>query len=195
MGRKAWPLMALAALGAIALGLGGLYYEHDAAREGFAAATRFTARWSLAWFAAAWSASSLARLWRGGWRAALMRNRRGVGLGFAMAHFVHAFFFITNIVAFGRMSSLVTIIGGGAGYVFVALMAATSNDWSVNKLGPRWKLLHAIGGYYIAFIFAFTYYGALHREPVIAAIGLAVIGAAAFARLCAWAFARRRQAA
>lgn len=188
--------MAFAALGALVATALGLALTHDFGREGFSAATRFTARWSYPFFVLAWSASSLTRLWPGGWRHALLVNRRGLGLGFAVAHLIHAGCFLTAILVFGKQASLVSILGGGLGYVFVFAMAATSNDWSVRKLGPGgWRLLHSVGGWFIAFIFAFTYFNRLDRDPVTAWLGLAPILIALGLRMAAAAKVARRQTA
>jgi len=57
---------------------------------------------------------------------------------------------------------IVTLIGGGLGYVAMYAMALTSNDNAVKKLGlKRWKQIHWFGANYIAVIFAFTYVGKL----------------------------------
>ncbi len=187
------PIIYLAAMAALLIGLAGVVLG-DGGRDGVAAATAFTARWSVLWFAAAWSASALAKLWPGGWRTWLLYNRRGVGLGFAFAHFVHAVFFATAILVYGHAASMVTIIGGGAGYVFVALMALTSNDWSVRTLGANWKRLHSVGGIVIAGIFAFTYYGRItHQQPLVGSYGLALVGGAAALRIAALVRSAARQ--
>jgi len=188
-------IIVMASLGAFAAGGLGLWLMQDTAREGFLAAARLTARWSFLWFIAAWSASSLAKLWPGGWRAALLFNRRGVGLGFAAAHIIHAGFFLIAILGFGAPAGLVTVLGGGLGYLFVIVMALTSNDWSVRALGPKsWKLLHSVGGYYVLGIFAFSYYGRLATKPWLGASALALIGAAILLRIAAAMKTRRAQA-
>jgi DMSO/TMAO reductase YedYZ heme-binding membrane subunit len=171
------------ALASVAGGLthGGWTYD------GAAAAARLTARASFLWFVAAWSASALARLWPGGWRAALLRRRRSVGLGFAATHTVHLAALLTAIFIFGHGSKMVTVIGGGIGYLFVFAMAITSNDASVRRLGPRrWRLLHATGGYVIAGIFAFSYLGRVPAQPWLGIPALSLLGLAALLRILAW---------
>ena len=67
----------------------------------------------------------------------------------------------------------VTLVFGGAGFVVVALMAATSSDAAVAWLGrARWTLLHRLGLYYLWFIFAFTYAG---QSVAITAVLLAAL--------------------
>jgi DMSO/TMAO reductase YedYZ heme-binding membrane subunit len=156
--------------------------------EGAMAGARLTARVAFLWFVAAWSASSLARLWPGGWRAQLLFRRRAVGLGFAAAHSVHLVALLVATLVFAAERDVLTILGGGAGYVFMAAMALTSNDSAVRALGPRnWKLLHASGGYVLAGIFAFSYYKALGEKPLVAIPALTLIGGATALRLLAWA--------
>ena len=56
----------------------------------------------------------------------------------------------------------IVIIGGGLGCVAIYVMALTSNDNAVKKLGfKRWKQIHWFGANYIAVIFALTYVGKL----------------------------------
>lgn len=159
-------------------------------RDGFLGAARLTARWSFVCFMLVWSASALARLWPGGWRSALLYNRRGLGLGFAAAHMIHAGFFITAIVLMGARSSATTVLGGGLGYVFVILLAVTSHDYWIKRLGKGWKLLHQVGVTYIAFIFAFTYYGSLATKPDVALATLSTMGLVLTLHIAAWLKAR-----
>lgn len=190
-------IIALAALGALAVAAYGIWSEGGAFNEdAFAAASRLTARFSFLWFMTVWSAAALATLWPGGWRSALLYNRRGVGLGFAAAHLIHAVFFIIAIVILGHKSSITTVLGGGLGYVFVILMALTSNDDWVKRLTPKgWKLLHTVGAYYIAFIFAFSYYGRLPTNPMLAIPTLLLMGLVIALRVAAWLKKRAPQAA
>lgn len=167
------------------LGNGGWSYE------GAAAAARLTARASFLWFVTAWSASALARLWPGGWRGALLRRRRSVGLAFATSHIVHLGALLTAILVFDHGTELMTIIGGGIAYLFIFAMAATSNDASVRALGPRrWRLLHATGGYVIAGIFASSYLGRVPTNPALGVPMVLLLALAALLRVVAWS--RRR---
>lgn len=184
-----------ASIGALIAAAFGFVFYGDLV-DSFRAATRFTARWSFLWFVTAWSASALTTLWPGGWRSLLLYNRRGIGLGFAAAHIIHAGFFIFTIWGLGRPTNPVTLFGGGLGYVFVILMAVTSHDYWMRALTPKgWKLLHTIGATTIAFIFAFTYLGGLLRGAPIAAAALSLMGLAVVLKLAAWAKARRPQPA
>lgn len=172
------------ALGAAAFGYAEFAgWNADAA----GAAARYTARLSFLWFVAAWSAAALATLWPGGWRAVMLRRRRAIGLGFAAAHFVHLAALLIVVLLFGGQPSAKTVYAGGVGYVFVALMALTSNNSSVRALGSRnWKLLHTLGALTIAVIFAVSYLGRLEDKPWLAIPALALLGAAVLLKLAAW---------
>lgn len=180
-------IIAVSTLAAAAIATLGFVLEGGWTADGAAAAARLTARFSFFWFITAWSASALARLWPGGWRGVLLRRRRAVGLGFAAAHFVHLGALLIAVLVFATPRSLTTIYGGGFGYVMVALMALTSNDWSVRTLGPRnWKLLHTIGGIVIAAIFFTSYLGRLEDKPWLAIPTLALLGGAVLLKFAAW---------
>jgi methionine sulfoxide reductase heme-binding subunit len=186
-------IVALSALATAGIAATGYAFQGGWTLDGALAGSRLTARFSFFWFIAAWSASALAFLFPGGWRAVLLRRRRAVGLGFATAHFVHLAALLAAIFIFGDTSSITTIIGGGFGYVLIAAMALTSNNAAVRALGPRvWKLLHGTGGYVIAGIFAFSYYGRLETKPLLAFVTLGLIAAAATLRIAAWLVKQRK---
>ena len=57
-------------------------------------------------------------------------------------------------------------ISGGIAYVFITLMALTSNDKMVKKLGfKKWKKLHLVGSYIIFFVFATSYLKHTLKNP------------------------------
>lgn len=160
-----WIILAVGVM-ALMVGCAGLLMHDGLNAQGALAASRLTARWSFVWFMLAWSASSMAALWPGGWRRTLLQRRRAIGLSFAMAHLIHAGFFLIAMLMFGEKIPAATLVGGGIGYLFVALMAATSNTASVRLLGPKiWQALHATGGWVIFVIFAFSYLGRIPEIP------------------------------
>jgi DMSO/TMAO reductase YedYZ heme-binding membrane subunit len=121
---------------------------------------RATARTSLALFGVAFAASALRRLWRTPATAWLLRERRYLGLSFAFSHLLHALaiYALSLVLGDAFETNLVTIVFGGGAYVMIALMAATSSDRAVAKLGRRrWRLLHLVGGYWVWIIFANSY--------------------------------------
>jgi len=133
-------------------------------------------------FMGAYAASSLRRLWRVPATAWLLRNRRYVGLSFAVAHAVHALAVLGLATLLGDAFEYdpVSLGFGGLAYVFVAALAATSSDRAVAALGPaRWRRLHRIGVHYVWFVFAVTEIPvALHSPQHFALAGLVVGGAA-----------------
>jgi len=130
-------------------------------KEGWALAARVTARWSVLWFLVAFSAGPLARLVRRDWTRRLVRERRGIGLGFFTAHSVHLAAVVGRLMH-GGVPDAATLAGGVLAYLFVFAMAATSSDAAVHRLGARrWGWLHTAGQYYLWLIFAQSYLGAL----------------------------------
>lgn len=181
------------ALAALSLGLGFMQAYGGWTREGVLAGTAITARWAFPFFIAAWSASSLARLWPGGWRAALLRRRRAIGLAFAANHFVHLGFVVAAVSTFGETRPLFVYLVGGGAYVMIALMALTSNDAAQRWMGfKRWKLLHAVGGWWVLVIFANSYVSRLMEKPAIAGPAVALIVAALALRIAAAVKGRMR---
>ena len=154
---------------------------------GLRAVIRWTARTSLALFLLAFVASSLRRLWRAPASAWLLRNRRYLGLSFAVSHGLH----LAGILALAASVpeatfNPVTVVGGGVGYAFVAAMAATSSDAAFRRLGARrWRLLHRTGAWVIFAIFAQSYLVAPFVNPAYAPLGLAVAAALGL-RVAAW---------
>ncbi len=181
-----WTIVAGAALMALALGLGSAQAYGGWTREGVSAGTAITARWAFPFFIAAWSASSLAKLWPGGWRTVLLRRRRAVGLAFAANHFVHLGFIVASVSSFGVTRPLLVYLLGGGAYVMIALMALTSNDAAQRRMGlGRWKLMHAIGGWWVLVIFTNSYVSRLVEKPAIAGPAVALIAVAVTLRIAA----------
>ena len=157
-----WSSLALVAMTAFLLAL------HGTGEEGVRVVVRATARTSLVFFAAAFAASGLRRLWRAPATAWLVRNRRYVGLSFATSHAIHLAAILTlvaTVPGFAGSVSPVTAIGGGSAYVLIALMALTSNDTAVRRVGRRrWRALHLTGMWVVFGIFVSSYLGrALHN--------------------------------
>lgn len=152
-GRIAFVLLAMAAVVAAA------------APDGAAAAlavVRLTARTSVVLFMIVFATSGLAVLAPSSATRWLRRNRRYLGVSFAISHAIH----LAGIIAFARLdpagfaeaTNVLTFLGGGLAYGFIAAMALTSFDRAVVWLGPRrWRLLHTLGLWYIWVIFAQAY--------------------------------------
>ena len=108
--------------------------------------TRYSAHLAFVFLLLAFSASTLKVLVNNAQTPGLVRYRRQLGLGFATAHTFHLvalILFLSNLEGYSVDASVAV---AGFGYVVTALLALTSNDYSVRRLGPaKWKQLHAIG--------------------------------------------------
>jgi len=159
--------------------------------EELRAVVRLTALTSTACFCAAFTASACARLWPSPTTRWLLANRRYLGLSFAVSHLAHglAIGALQRRTDFLAGYDLTTLIGGGFGFVVIAILAATSNEAAVRWLGAAaWKRLHTIGVYYLWAIFVFTYIGPAAESPYHAAMTLLLVLALALR------FAARRAA-
>ncbi len=128
--------------------------------------TIWTARISFTLFTLAFTASAMVRRWPNAFTHWCIANRRYLGLSFALAHIVHFGALSMMIVVTGTDPELITLVFGGSAYVFVLLMALTSNDQSVQWLGANWSRLHTFGGYYVWIIFAYTFFGGIFESSV-----------------------------
>jgi len=148
---------------------------------------RATARTSLILFTAAFVASSVARLWPRALTTWMLRNRRYLGLSFAVSHAEHLLFIIYGAAVAGFLEiNRVALIGGGLAYVFIAAMAATSFDGAVHWLGrQRWQRLHTVGAYYIWFIFLQSYAPRVMADLAYLPVALLVV-AGLGVRLLVW---------
>ncbi|NVJ68765.1 MAG: ferric reductase-like transmembrane domain-containing protein [Alphaproteobacteria bacterium] len=116
-----------------------------------------TAHFAFVLFFFAFTASSLARLAPGNGPRFLMRNRRYIGLNFALVHFTHGALVLSNLMLTDATRTLPVLAVGGTAYVFLAAMTLTSSGAAVRRLGAkRWKMLHKVGSYYIWGIFIAT---------------------------------------
>lgn len=186
----AFALMAAVTAIALAFWWGG---PND---EMWSRAARYTVRVSFPLFLIAFSASSLLRLWPSDAMRWFVRNRRGLGLAFATAHGVHAAVVIWIFVQLGELPNTLTLVFGGAGFLAIAVMAATSNDWSVRALGPRaWTRLHTVLIFYIAFVFFADYVKRLPIAPESSVLGLIGLAFAITLRIAAaWGSRRAKEA-
>lgn len=148
--------------------------------EGVRMVIRFTARSSLLLFCLAFGAAALAQLWPNAWTRWQRRNRRYLGLSFAVSHAIHA----VAIVAFAKMdpagfaeaTSPASYIFGGIGYVVIVAMSATSFDRAAALIGPRtWRALHLVGGYYLWFQFMVSFGKRVPAMPLYAAFLIPLI--------------------
>ena len=127
--------------------------------EGVRLVIRATARTSLVLFVLAFTASAMVELLPSEATRWQRRNRRYLGVSFAVSHLIHLGAILSlallDRALFWKLTNIGTIVLAGAAYVFIVAMAATSFDRTAAWLGPRrWRLLHLVGGWYIWISFA-----------------------------------------
>ncbi len=136
----------------------------------FHLAMRTTARISFLLFFIAFTASSLNRLWPAKSTQWLRRNRRYIGVSFAVSHTVHLALIITIAFAipepFRSEQRIAGVVLGTIAYGFIFAMALTSSNRAQTWFGPgKWQALHKTGGYFILLVFTLTYVKHLMTNP------------------------------
>ncbi len=184
-----WAALALFAMSALVLAAAGT----DEA--GVRTWIRSTARSSALLFLLAFLARPVRQLWRTDATAFLLANRRYVGVSMAVSHLLHGIAIVWLLRAWPSAyeADAVTLAGGGLGFVFVALMAATSSDAAQAKFGrARWQRLHRSGAWYLWIVFAFTFIpDPEHGWDALHAIAVGAFAAAPLARSAAFLKLRR----
>ena len=147
--------------------------------------TRYSAHLAFVFLLLAFSASTLKALVNNAQTRDLVRYRRQLGLGFATAHTFHLvalILFLSNLEGYSVDASIAV---AGFGYVVTALLALTSNDYSVRRLGhAKWKQLHTVGISILMLYFFVAFSGRLltNFAPIYAAY-VALIATAVIAKL------------
>lgn len=155
---QGWRLVGLLSLLLLAMSA-WLLASHHGDIEGIRLVIRATARSSLLLFVLAFTAGAMVDLLPSHATRWQRRNRRALGVSFAVSHFIHlaAILSLARIdpALFWALTNVTTILLAGTAYLFIAAMAATSFDASAAWLGPgKWRLLHLLGGWYIWISFA-----------------------------------------
>jgi len=183
-----WPLVGYSALVVLLL-TAAILGVRGVGELGWRSVIRATAQTSLLLFLSAFTAAALARRHPSATTRWLLRNRRYLGVSFAVSHTVH----LLAIIALARAAGPAfradpfTVVFGGLAYVFIIAMTATSFDRTAAWLGPRrWQRLHTSGVYYIWFIFALQYGVLATRSPVYLPLAAAVFGALALRVRARW---------
>ncbi len=136
-----------------------------------------TAHAAFILFWTAFTASSIQRLKPGPYGSWAMRNRRYLGLSFAMVHGVHGALVLSNLTLTEASRPIPVLLVGGTAYVFLMAMTVTSSNAAVRRLGAkRWKRLHKVGSYYIWGIFMATTFPPAAHNMWITVLGLAALG-------------------
>ena len=147
--------------------------------------TRYSAHLAFVFLLLAFSASTLKAVVNNAQTRGLVRYRRQLGLGFATAHTFHLvalILFLSNLEGYSVDASVAV---AGFGYVVTALLALTSNDYSVRRLGTaKWKQLHTVGIFILMLYFFVAFSGRLLTNfAPIYAVYVALIAAAVVAKL------------
>jgi sulfoxide reductase heme-binding subunit YedZ len=184
-----WRLTGLLSLLLLAMATTFLTQHPDV--EGLRLVIRATARTSLVLFALAFSASALAQLVASDATRWQRRNRRYLGVSFAVSHAIHLAALValvqTDSALFWTLTNPANIVLAGAAYLLIAAMTATSFDRTAAWLGARrWRLLHLVGGWYIWLSFAVSIGKRLPQGPIYWAM-MAVVAAVGIVRLIAMA--------
>jgi len=167
--------------------------------EGIRLVIRATARTSLVLFVLAFTASAMVELLPSEAARWQRRNRRYLGVSFAVSHLIHliAILALASIdqVLFWKLTNINTIVLAGTAYLFVAAMAATSFDRAAAWLGPRkWRLLHLLGGWYIWISFAVAVGKRVPLDRFYGPMAALVLAAGVVRLIAMWRRNRRRAA-
>ena len=128
---------------------------------------RYSANLSFLYLFAAFSASALNQWFKNQATKILLKNRRYLGLSFAIAHTFHLAALIYFFLDSNDQPSMVSIIGGGFGYLLMYAMALTSTDKMVRRVGIKnWKLLHSFGINYLVIAFLFTFIANIFQKEI-----------------------------
>ena len=124
--------------------------------------TRYSAHLSFLYLIAAYSVSILKDIFNFDAINNLAINRRYFGLSFFFFFSVHLVALIYFFSTSNEDPGIVSIIGGGLGYLLMYAMTLTSTDAMVKRIGIKnWKMLHTIGINYLVIIFFYTFVGSM----------------------------------
>ena len=158
---EGWPLVGWCAIALTAL-IGSILAVWGIGDHGFLTIIRTTAFTSFLLFTTAFVASSLLRIWPAPTTRWIRRNRRYLGVSFAVSHTFHLAAILTLVFTSAHFTdrlSWLTIVAGSLAYLFIALMVATSFDRTAAWIGARpWRTLHTTGMYVIWVVFVATYF-------------------------------------
>ena len=136
-------------------------------------------------------ARPLQQLLRSNWTAALLRNRRNVGVAFAAAMTGHLGLIIYRFTSQADLDFPPPNFFGYGAYTVFYLMLITSFDGPKKALGPRaWKALHRLGLIWAAVIFGLPRAWEDLTDPEYLRFGIP-FAVAVLIRLTAWRLSRQ----
>lgn len=124
---------------------------------------RYTARLSCLFFLPVFAGQALYQLIPNDRTRWLIQYRRQLGLAFALAHGIHLFAIVLHFNAIDAWFTPEDIPALLI-YLFIGVMAVTSNSFSVKTLGTGWRVIHKIGLYGIFVGFFYTYLGRIQSH-------------------------------
>ncbi len=184
---QGWPIVAVASVALVALQI-ALFAYGGTEEAGVRLAMRVSAQASFAIFLLAYLARPARELWPAPATRWLARNRRYLGVSFAVAHGLHGLDIALLGLLLGDSFQIEPVVryGGGLAYLLLAAMTLTSFDRTARWLGPRrWKALHRTGIHYLWFIFALDWTPLAFQSPGYLPLALAS-WAALGVRSAAW---------
>ena len=133
---------------------------------------RVSGRVGMGLFFVSFGASALHRIFEAGWTTYLTRNRRYYGISTAIVLWAHFLVILslsfTATEWFEESAPWYILYSGTATFIMVGLMALTSNNFAVKKMGAQgWKILHLIGGYLALASFVGEYVLVLYLQPIL----------------------------
>ena len=133
---------------------------------------RLSGRVGMGLFFISFGASPLHRIFQAGWTRYLIRNRRYYGISTAIVLWAHYLVILslssTSPAWFEVSVPWFILFPGSVTFVFVGLMALSSNNFAVKKLGSKaWKKLHQVGGYLALSAFVGEYVLVLYLQPIL----------------------------
>jgi DMSO/TMAO reductase YedYZ heme-binding membrane subunit len=133
---------------------------------------RVSGRVGMGLFFISFGASALHRIFKSGWTRYLISNRRYYGISTAIvlwAHFLVILSLSFTASEWFKQSAPWYILYSGTGiFILVGLMALSSNNFAVKKMGARaWKTLHLVGGYMALSAFVGEYILVLYLQPIL----------------------------
>lgn len=157
---QGWRLLSVAAVALMAMI--GIILALSPDVDGVRRVIRATARSSLILFCLAVTAAAAWRVWPGDLSRWQLRNRRYVGLSFALSHSFHLVAIIAfatlDPLAFQAESPVANRFFGGLAYLLIFAMAATSFDRTAAWIGrDAWRRLHTVGVHYIGLVFLVSF--------------------------------------
>lgn len=155
-----WPLVGVVgiALGSVFV---GLVQAEGATKDVLRQLVRISAASSFILFILLFVSSAVEKFWPSGFSEWLRKNRRYLGLSFAVSHILHGIA-LASLLRFGTeyFLSIVrwdTIILGGLAYVVILLMVITSLAPALFADKAWVRPAFAVGMYYIWLIFVATF--------------------------------------